>query len=354
LRRRGVEHGAFVPAPPPSSVKDARERFAADRPVLLEGALLPFSEEVRRAAAEASRFFSAARRGGGVADFVRARLADRRDFDLVGSSTDAFDAREIEKFYVHERAGGRRVAKDLYAKLSWISENEDDGSLRVRFSFGSETLGDWTRDRRRATAADRFAEVVFPEGRALARNAAIRRFVEACVKTEVRFSERIVYSNAPNGGAEFHHDAEPRQLGVLYGQFRGETAWLALPKRELAEALASFGAKGRLRAALATPKAALRALDDQNDAALRRLLDATPRFTRALVERGALIRLRAGDALLLPSSGFDACCWHAVFALGAAPSLAHSYGIFALKGRASPVTKATRRGAAGAKSRGGS
>ena len=75
--------------------------------------------------------------------------------------------------------------------------------------------------------------------------------------TPVRFSERIVYSNSPGGGAVFHHDSEPDQVGVVYGQLAGETAWLALPKRELAAAVAAHGGVPEA----VTEEAALRALD---------------------------------------------------------------------------------------------
>jgi hypothetical protein len=41
-----------------------------------------------------------------------------------------------------------------------------------------------------------------------------------------------------------------------------------------------------------------------------------------------LFVLEAGDCILLPSHGPDDVAWHSVVALGAKPSLAHSYGIF--------------------------
>src|SRR6185436_18720081 len=112
------------------------------------------------------------------------------------------------------------------------------------------------------------------------------------------------------------------------------TAWLALPKRELALHVAGFARPRALRRATATlrhaPTAlrrALAALDREGDARIARLLNETPAFTRLLAEHGALYHLRAGDALLLPNHGWDDTCWHSVFALGKRASLAHSYGI---------------------------
>ena len=221
-----------------------------------------------------------------------------------------FDPREIEKVYVDEWKGGRRTARDLYAKLSWIATDDRDVSLRIRFSFGSELLGEWHRDPRRAAAADRLAEVVFPECGMLTANPTLKRMLRKAFGREVRLSERIVYANAPGGGAVFHHDAEPTQLGVLYGQMAGETAWLALPKRELAELLVVHGARGKLGARLKTVARAMKALDDPDDEALGRLLNETPDFTRMLVARKALVVLRPGDALVLPSHDDDRCCWH--------------------------------------------
>ena len=52
---------------------------------------------------------------------------------------------------------------------------------------------------------------------------------------------------------------------------------------------------------------------------------------RALVEAGAFLVLEPGDALLLPSPARNVAAWHSVFALGAVPSLAHSYGVFAAR-----------------------
>jgi hypothetical protein len=220
------------------------------------------------------------------------------------------------------------VARDLWAKLSWVSADERDGSLRVRFSFGSEERSDWRAETRRTPWAERFAAAVFPECAALTGSRALVALVERCAGRALCFSERIVYSNAPGGGAAFHHDAEPRQLGVLYGQLAGATAWLALPKRELAVELAAFVRGTRLARRARSAERALAWLDDEEDPALRALLDDEPRFTARLVARGACLCLCAGDALLLPSPGAERACWHSVFALGARPSLAHSYGVF--------------------------
>ena len=68
----------------------------------------------------------------------------------AGSSFDLGDEREIAKVHVD-----RGPHRDLWAKLSRISRDPRDASLRIRFSFGSERLGDWSEDEARACAADR-------------------------------------------------------------------------------------------------------------------------------------------------------------------------------------------------------
>lgn len=331
LRRRGVEHGRF-PIPDRGASADARASWHSDRPVFLPGILARALPRWRAPIRRTLSLFEDLRadREGFQAE-VRRRLARRREFSPSGATVDTGDAREVEKVYVDGMAGKRFVARGLYAKLSWIAHDPRDESLRIRFSFGSEDLRDWQRETRRAPWADRFAEALFPESAAQAGSAALRERVERLIGRRARYSERIVYNNAPGGGAVFHHDCEPHQLGVVFGQLAGETAWLALPKRELAVLLARFVRTPALRRLAGTPRRALRALDREGDARIAKLLNETPAFTRLLVEHGALFRLRAGDVLLLPNHGWDDTCWHSVFALGARASLAHSYGLFAAR-----------------------
>jgi hypothetical protein len=337
LRRRGVLHGRFLPAGrAPLAEEELARRWASDRPVFLPGVLRGTLAAHARAMRSTLALFERLRRGASFEREVRRRLGGRREFWPSGSVVDVADAREIEKVYVDGMRGRRFAARALYAKLSWIAHDERDRSLRIRFSFGSESLLDWRKETRRAPWAARYAEALFPECAVLTGSRALSTVLRTVLRPQLgrapRFLERIVYSNAPGGGALFHHDCEPRQRGVVFGQLAGETAWLALPKRELALRMAEHAASARspvLRRLAGTPRAALRALEREEPAPLRRLLDATPSFTRRLAGHGALFHLRAGDALLLPNHGWDDTCWHSVFALGRRASLAHSYGIFA-------------------------
>ena len=330
LQRRGQRHGEFAPARVAELGRKERvERWEADRPLHFASALAPLLPALRAPIRRTLALFEALRDDQrSFEEEVRARLRGNRTFSPSGSVVDVGDTRELEKVYVDGMRGREFAARALYAKLSWIAHDPRDASLRIRFSFGSERLFDWQKETRRAPWAARYAEALFPECRALSANRALLGTVERLVGQKVRLSERIIYNNAPGGGAIFHHDCEPWQLGVVFGQLAGETAWFALPKRELAKLVAEFARGTKLARLCGTQARALKALDKEGDERMETLLNRTPKFTRLLVERGHLLHLRAGDALLLPNHAWDDTCWHSVFALGDEASLAHSYGIF--------------------------
>lgn len=324
LRRRGVRHGSLPrqSLPLPSPPADAGRRWTDARPIPLGGALRAALPQFRSEIARSRALFGRLRRGADFQAEVARRLRTDRGLSLAGASVDLGDPREIGKVFVRSRAG------ELWAKLSWIAHDERDESLRVRFSHGHERDNDWWRSPARMREGERFASALFPECALLAERSGLRELIASLAGQPVRFGERIVYANAPGGGAVFHHDAEPTQLGVLYGQLQGATAWLALPRAELAAELAAC-----LRV---SARAASRLLDDPPPRAYRWLNEA-PSFTTRLVARGAAFVLRAGDAILLPSHGPERTCWHSVFALGGRPSLAHSYGIFGRRSATSRV-----------------
>jgi len=349
LRRRGVRHGTYSVAregasdlSDPEFLRQVSELWAGDEPIVLRGASARAVARRGKAIARSVELFERLRDGASFEAELWRRLGKRSSFRPAGVTIDMGDSREIEKVFVDGVSGVRATARDLYAKLSWVAFDERDASLRIRFSFGAESLLDWQKETRRAAWSDRFAEAVFPECDVIASNEALLKLVEQQVGRRIRVSERIVYSNAPDGGATFHHDDEPRQLGVIYMQLAGSTAWLALPKRSLAEFVAATARGAKLKARAGTPRKALRALDETGDPALGKLLNATPAFTARLVEAGRLRVVHAGDSILLPSHGPDDVCWHSVFALGREPSLSHSYGVFAA--RETPVSEARSRG----------
>lgn len=287
-------------------------------PAILGDAIERFAPQI-----EASlRMFDRLRADGEFLPEIDARLADDQNFRYAGSTVDQEDPREVERLFVDAEIDGEVQAEDLWAKLAWITaEDPTDESLRIRFSNGLDQLEEWmlTSDLT-ASWVDKFAQSAFPECEAVLMCKPLRERLDRLIGRPHRLSERIVYNNAPNGGAIFHHDAEPSQLGVVFTQLEGRTAWFTLGKRRLAKLLVKCGQRNHHRA-----MAALNAADDQD---LLELINRDADFAALLAAHGALFLLQAGDSILLPTAGFDDTAWHSVLAVGETPSLAHSYGIF--------------------------
>lgn len=329
LTRRGVAHGWLVTAPTPDGLPaDAAERWTACRPIVWRGALRDRLAGHVTAMRRTLAWFEKLRRGERFLRGVQSRMRESDEFAPAGTTVDAADPREIEKVWVDHVRGARTLARDLWAKLAWIAHDESDPSLRIRFSWGSEALREWHTKPARFPHVDAFASALFPECSVMAECRPLLTTIGKLRGGPVRLSERIVYNNFPGGGAVFHHDAEPTQLGVSFAQLAGRTAWLALPRKELAAAVAE-ARRGITR------RRADKALDDTDEPKLYELLNHTAEFTRRLHDKGALFVLDPGDVVLLPTVPGTDTCWHSVFGIGEEPSLAHSYGIFA-RGRKGP------------------
>lgn len=323
LRRRGADlgHAVEVDRTPPDPAL-ALARWNAGEAVFLPGILGDAPRRHAAAVRACLRMFDRLRAGGAFVDELERRLADDPDLRYAGSTVDRNDPREVERVFVDAEPGGTTTAKDLWAKLAWIANDDSDRSLRIRFSAGLEQIEEWMQATDLTAGwVDQFAQRAFPECHAILTCRALREQLDALLRRPHRLSERILYNNAPDGGAVFHHDAEPGQLGVCFSQLEGHTAWLAIGKRRLAALLVRVGFVGNERAAMA-------ALDQNDDQRLWRLLNRDAAFTGQLAAHGALFVLHAGDCILLPSHGPDDVAWHSVIALGNRPSLAHSYGLF--------------------------
>lgn len=323
LRRRGAELGFAVEVSRCwPTLAAAQRRWRDASPLFLPAALGDAPERFAAPIAGCLRMFDRLRRGGRFLDELERRLHADDDLRYAGSTVDRADRREIERVFVDAEPGGERVASDLWAKLTWIADDEHDRSLRIRFSAGKEQLAEWmAATDLTAGWVDQFAARAFPECEAILRCARLRTLLDRVLCRPHRLSERILYNNAPNGGAVFHHDAEPGQLGVCFSQLQGHTAWLALKKRTLASLLVRSGfARGQ--------RQAMHALDAADDQKLWHRLNRDAEFTAQLAAHGALFVLGPGDCIVLPSHGIDDVAWHSVLALGTRPSLAHSYGLF--------------------------
>ena len=260
-----------------------------------------------------------------------ARLAPR--FEMLATTEDEGDPQEIETIEFDAMEAGEPVAENLWVKLSWLSFEEDDASLRFRFSFGLVGYEDVAADRQRQQAAAELTEALFPESAVISANARLQALLAQALATErLAYVERIVYFNAPNGGAQFHQDVERGHLGVVFAQMHGRTGWLTLPKEMLMNEIQGLLADADQADALAAllPYAALhkelaafgadrmrlsQALDDGDSDALEIVLNRCPAFTRRLIEHGHCYLLRPGDLILLPQHDAARCAWHTVFCL---------------------------------------
>jgi len=289
--------------------------------VFLPGMLGTGPRQFADAIAASLRMFERLRRGAPLLQEFERRLRTAAELRYVGSSEGGPDDREIERVFMDAWPAGTRVAQDLWAMLAWLATDRSDRSLRIRFSHGAEGMEQWLgASDLTAGWVDLFAARAFPECAAILGCKPLRSLLQDLLGRPYRLSERILYNNTPDGGAVFHHDAEPGQLGVIFSQLEGTTAWLTLSKRRLANLLVRTGHARN-------PVAAMSSLDDPGEA-LWRTLNRDASFTAELAARGALFVLHAGDCIALPSHSTDDVAWHSVIGLGSRPSLAHSYGIF--------------------------
>jgi len=320
-----------------------------DEAVLLPGALdlQPWQPDI----AQSHRLMEATLETGAVSPLLEQAPYTGRlsaNFPLVASSFEDHDEQGIEKIYFDAETdvGGERVcvAEDLWCKSSWLSFIEADASLRFRFSFGMECMEDVAADPVRQRWAGRLCDAIFPESAAITNNEAIIEALQPVVGGRPAFVERIVYFNAPNGGAQMHHDVERGHDGVVYGQLSGSTFWLALGKQALIDELIAFVGNDDNAAEIERllPAADARtelaglirdrqALSDYMDAfdheLVEAVMDRSSLFIRQLVERGCAFILHAGDVLLMPQRDLDTCVWHSVMTLGDTPGEALSFAI---------------------------
>jgi len=355
LQRRGYDLGFIEPTVGQgcrSAMPDAATVAAcwqADAAIMLSGVvdLQPWQTDIR----QSRRLMEATLATAELSSLLeqppyRDRLS--ASFPLVASSFEEHDEQAIEKVYfdAEEKTDGAVtcVAEELWCKASWLSFIEADASLRYRFSFGMECLEDVAADPARQRWAGRLCDVIFPESAALTENKVITDMLKPVLGGRPAFVERIVYFNAPNGGAQMHHDVERGHNGVVYGQISGSTFWLAAGKQMLMDEVIKFvgnahnsseierllpdaDARCRLHQ-LMTDRCALSAYMDEFDHELvEAIMDRSASFTGQLVEQGYGFMLHAGDVLLMPQRDLDRCVWHSVVTLDDEPGEALSFAV---------------------------
>ena len=350
LHRRGVRLGWVLPTIQSKSRPDTelRARWQAGAPVPLPGLLRDLLPAFRREIRASERLMKRVIEGADGAALLsrapyRTRLAPH--FEMLASYCNEGDLQEIATIEFDAVRGKRSLAENLWVKLAWLSLEPGDASMRFRFSFGIADCDDVAADLPRQRWAAKLAEAVFPESVIITANrplkARLRRILGIAA---MDFLERIVYFNAPGGGAQFHHDVERGHLGVIFAQLTGRTAWFALAKPVLVEELRRFlrGPEGqaevrRLLRGSAEQALVLRQarnrrslaayLDARDNDPVERIINRSPLFARQLLENGHGFALSPGDVLLLPQADFDACCWHSVFCLDDQPGEALSFAI---------------------------
>jgi len=347
LTRRGEDHGSLVELEaerPEFSGRHLVKRWKNAEPILLPGLLTPELDSLAGSTADYQQLKS----GQGLRDWLAAREARwGPEFELSDEAPlSPAEERDLETVRLNPR--GEYADVNLWLKTGRLSTFDGDESLRLRISFGKEVEDDASTDLRGHAAASAFGNCLLPAARAVASNEMLARTLAKSFGGQAQCSQHIVYWNAPNGGARFHHDAfgEPDpsgQRGVVYAQLTGSTLWLALSARALAQNVATFAemlADGELRHLRDTLFPGQELVDfitlarDETRAvaelalpgcgALGKVVDLGPEFTTLLADGGHAVLVKAGDVLLLPNHGYDRTAMHSVFCASAEPGEALS------------------------------
>lgn len=369
LERRGAYHGEWAVLEPERLPRELRgeheldearlraklvDRWHACRPIVLPGILTPHLEPFADEIASRDALRAELSEPGGLRRFLAERAPELEPaFGVLAKRATLFDReRDVERVLLESFAPngrGKRI-EDLWLKSAWLSTFDEDASLRLRFSFGSERDDDASRDIVRQRVIADLAERLLPETSVITAHPELVPLLEAFCGEQVLFTQHIAYWNARSGGALFHHDAFAedafgdgtwRQLGVAYAQLSGATAWLALSIDDLAARVSEFTdalAEGELpwvkaqlcggaRPALAggferltllahDPRACANELALPGQGVLGPLVNRGPEFTSFLADAGHAYVLEAGDVILLPNRGLFATCMHSVFCAG--------------------------------------
>jgi len=364
LRRRGHEHGSWAELDLTSSGvlspsadlrgADLVERWQASRPILFPGVLGEVPAEELEAGLDLGQSLQ---REGGLA----AHLAGRElpaQLTLV-EHEEPQDERVHEAFYFE----GPGESPLTWAKSARLSTAEEDSSMRLRVSFGREVEDDASRDLESHRRVSALAEALLPGAAFVDQHPGPRVLLAEWLGVEPLLTQHIAYWNAPGGGALMHHDAFAEdeggvgQLGVVYAQLAGRTAWLALSLDDLAlrvedycEHLEEDGSEWvrksiwpdrrdfeRVLARVRNPQALRQELVLPGCGKLGPLVNYGPDFTSFLADAGHALLVRPGDLLFLPGGELTRCVMHSVFCASPETTYALSIGVRADGEKVPPV-----------------
>lgn len=337
LSRRGYQHGRINKetfSQNSHSKQQQRASWALGDPVLLRGEISDALRFYNSRIKESRRLVDRIMQGESLQTILdqqpyQSRLSTQ--FEPLGASSNPNNPQEIETLFFDSLEDTGYTAEDLWVKLSWLSFYENDDSLRFRFSFGEDFAEDVAADQERQRYAGKLSNSVFPESALITENSRIRSLLCDLISSRaVEFVERIVYFNAPSGGAYLHHDRERGHAGVVYAQVSGETFWIALPSHRLVSELRSFcdtcHRQDKWPSSLSTEfineiqavvhsETLTAQLESFSNDTLIHLINETGAFTQYLINQGHGYTINSGDVLLLPQQSQQQCCWHSVFCL---------------------------------------
>jgi len=350
LQRRGYHLGHACENHNKATLADSIDNWKQGKPTLFKGLcraeINNFDEEITQSDA-----LYAALLDGQECDalFTQSPYVERLEdnFESLGCSVNEGDQQEIETIIYDALDGDEVVAEDLWMKASWLSFHDEDASLRFRFSFGVDLVEDVAADVSRQHYASQLTNAIFPESKIITDNQALHSTLQSALNSnEFNFVERIVYFNAPNGGAYLHHDRERGHAGVVYAQLSGHTFWLALTKQTLMDEITRFVEqcestsapqiwpenlndefKAEIQRCTASTTILAEQLETFANSALIHLINETEAFVQHLIAQQHYRMLEPGDVLLLPQDQEMNCCWHSVFCLGEESGQALSFAI---------------------------
>jgi len=379
LSRRGAWHGRWAELDTrdllePVESPDLRARWRNSRPFVLRKVLKERFERIAEDTEVSLSLFRELKRPNELRTWIKGRLAatkpgPARFSVLEEGAGPAHVERDRERDIgrigvraeIKNKDGSRDVYDDLWVKVSQLSNNKLDHSIRARFSFGNEVEDDANPDPIRNRLVAELATRCLPAASRIRDSTELRSVVDGLAERPLFTTQQIAYWNAPQGGALFHHDSfggpgsdsdATKQLGVVFAQVSGRTAWLALSIADLAQRVREFlghmsdGQLSWVRAEVfPAPDAFQVALDlADNEAALLRelalpgcgkfssIVNRGPEFTSFLADCGHACVLRPGDAIVLPNHDLVNTAMHSVFCASPDVTFAISCGLRAQPG----------------------
>lgn len=376
LSRRGLWHGQWAELDPEALGARApghhgpglRQRWIRQRPTLLAAVAPELMAQSGDELRQALNLYARLTQEAGLRRWLGTRSSELEPhFRILSRNAPLADPeRDLERVDLrwhssdngpHDPPRRRRRPKQLWIKSAHLSDHPDDPSLRLRFGFGREGHDDSSRDGLRQRLSAELATRLLPGARLASENAQLATLLESLCGEPVLLTQHIAYWNCPEGGALFHHDAfdeDPldRQLGVLYLQLSGHTAWLALSLEDLCLRVREFAGYldlgelpwvraqlfgdprryGRFQACVSNPRALASELCLPGCGQLGSLVNRGPEFSSFLADAGHALILGPGEGLLLPNAGLGSTAMHSVFCA----SEGITYGISHALRRAQP------------------